>query len=61
MAADVVLASGEIIRAEKGNQFSDLFWAVKGAGGNFGVVANFVFKAHPIPQQVSYEFTFHLP
>lgn len=42
---ELVLASGEIVIAnEKQNQ--DLFWAIRGAGANFGVVTKLVFKAH---------------
>lgn len=47
ISAEVVTASGEIVVAsEKEN--SDLLWALRGGGGNFGVVSSFEFKLHPI-------------
>src|ERR1700738_638133 len=47
ISADVVTADGKfVIASEKQNE--DLFWAIRGGGGNFGVVTSFVFKAHPV-------------
>lgn len=47
VSAEVVMASGEMVIAnEKEN--SDLYWALRGGGGNFGVVSSFEFKLHPI-------------
>ena len=34
--------------AANGSQHEDLFWALRGGGGNFGVVTSFVYKAHPV-------------
>jgi FAD/FMN-containing dehydrogenase len=45
--ADVVTAEGEIIRASA-NDHPDLFWALRGGGGNFGVVSSFRFALHPV-------------
>ena len=47
LEADVVLADGSFVTASK-DQNSDLFWALKGGGGNFGVVTSFLFQAHPV-------------
>ncbi|WP_281322397.1 FAD-binding oxidoreductase [Flavobacterium aestivum] len=47
LSADIVLADGSFITANA-NQNQDLFWALKGGGGNFGVVTSFTFNLHPI-------------
>src|SRR5205085_11611968 len=45
LEVDVILANGTLVTAnEKEN--TDLFWAVQGGGGNFGVVTSFLFKLH---------------
>jgi FAD/FMN-containing dehydrogenase len=51
LSADVVTAEGKLVRAsDKENQ--DLFWALRGGGGNFGVVTSFEFKLHRLGPEV---------
>ena len=45
VGAEVVLASGEIVQASAETD-PDLFWAIRGGGGNFGVVTSFTFRAY---------------
>ena len=47
IAADIVLADGRFVTADE-QHHADLFWALRGGGGNFGVVTSFVFKANPV-------------
>src|SRR5262245_23296253 len=47
LGVDMVLADGSFVNASA-EEHEDLFWAVRGGGGNFGVVTSFLFKLHPI-------------
>jgi FAD/FMN-containing dehydrogenase len=47
VAAEMVTAEGDIIRASA-DDHADLFWALRGGGGNFGVVCSFWFTVHPV-------------
>jgi len=47
LETNVVLADGRFVKANS-SQHQDLFWALRGGGGNFGVVTSFVYRAHPV-------------
>jgi len=47
LAAEVVTAAGQLLRVDA-NTNPDLFWAIRGGGGNFGVVTRFQFRLHPV-------------
>jgi FAD/FMN-containing dehydrogenase len=48
LAADIVTADGQLLRADKDTN-PDLFWAIRGGGGNFGVVTRFQYQLHDLP------------
>ncbi|MFZ0257579.1 MAG: FAD-binding oxidoreductase [Gammaproteobacteria bacterium] len=51
LAAEMVTAEGKRLRTSA-EQNEDLFWAIRGGGGNFGIVTQFEFKLHPVGPQV---------
>lgn len=52
VAADIVVASGERLHVD-GEHHPDLFWAIRGGGGNFGAVTTFEFALHPVGPTVT--------
>lgn len=51
LACELVTADGQFVRADK-EENPDLFWALRGGGGNFGVVTTFEYRAHKFPAEV---------
>jgi len=51
LAADVVTADGDLLRVDA-DHHPDLFWAIRGGGGNFGVVTRFQYRLHEVPSFV---------
>ncbi len=51
LSADIVTADGQLVRASEVEN-PDLFWAIRGGGGNFGVVTSFEFRLHPLGPEV---------
>ena len=47
ISAEVITASGDVLRANE-NENADLFWGLRGGGGNFGVVSRFEFRLYPV-------------
>ena len=59
VSADLVLADGSMVTANEWRN-EDLFWAIRGGGGNFGVVTSFVFKTHAIHTDYAGPMLWHL-
>ncbi|GAA1051985.1 LLM class flavin-dependent oxidoreductase [Dietzia natronolimnaea] len=59
-SVDIVTAGGELVHASA-HENPDLFWAVRGAGANFGVVVSFDFEAHPVSPQVGFAMLVFVP
>jgi hypothetical protein len=57
VSAEVVTADGEVRRASE-DEHADLFWAIRGGGGNFGVVTEFEFRLHDVSPIVSFGLMF---
>lgn len=51
LSADIVTADGRKVKASE-SENADLFWGIRGGGGNFGIVTNFEFKLHPFGPDV---------
>lgn len=51
VSADVITADGNKLRTSE-NENADLFWAIRGGGGNFGVVTEFEFELHPVGPEI---------
>jgi hypothetical protein len=59
LSAQVVTAAGRIVTASA-DEHADLFWAIRGGGGNFGIVTAFDFRLHPVDHVLSGRFLFPL-
>jgi FAD/FMN-containing dehydrogenase len=59
LSAQVVTADGSFVMADE-NRNADLFWALRGGGGNFGVVTSFTFRLHPVDMVIAGPTLWHL-
>jgi FAD/FMN-containing dehydrogenase len=58
VSLDVVTADGRLVTASK-DKNPDLFWALRGGGGGFGVVTSFEYRLHPVGPDVMFAFVFY--
>ena len=56
--AEVVTADGQVLTASA-DENPDLYWAIRGGGGNFGIVTSFTFALHPVGPEVAFSATFY--
>ena len=56
--AEVVTADGSVLTASA-DENPDLYWAIRGGGGNFGIVTSFTFALHPVGPEVAFSATFY--
>ena len=57
VSAEVVTASGDVVKASV-DENADLFWSIRGGGGNFGIVTEFEFRLHPIGPMLSVQWRY---
>ena len=60
VSAQIVTADGRVLEASE-TENPDLFWAIRGGGGNFGIATQFVFALHPLPETVFGGLIFYEP
>jgi hypothetical protein len=58
ISVDVVTADGQLLKASE-TENSDLFWGIRGGGGNFGIVTSFEYRLHRVGPEVMFVFVFH--
>ena len=58
LAAELVTADGRVVRASE-EEHPDLFWGLRGAGANFGIVTSFEFRLHPLDHPITFGFVTH--
>jgi FAD/FMN-containing dehydrogenase len=58
VGAEVVRADGRVLRASE-TENTDLFWAIRGGGGNFGIVTTFEYRLYPLGPEVMFVLVFH--